>query len=140
MTQKRPRHPRSVEAGVEQEDGFNEGEGEDRQDAAPGGRRAEQPAGHPRRLRVALRDRLRPEDVHQAAFTASMIRRSASPSRATSTMVPVTTTSAPAVATAFAAAAVRMPPPPTTGMSIASRTARSTFAGTGSGDPLPGSR
>src|SRR2546426_6638252 len=132
--------PPSVEGRVDEQEGFHEREGQYRQDHSPRGRRDEQPAGHPRRLRVALRDRLCPEDVHQAAFTASMIRRSASPSRATSTMVPVTTTSAPAAATAFAASGVRMPPPTTTGMSIASRTARITFGGTGSGEPLPASR
>src|SRR5437667_2689368 len=132
--------PNSVERRIYEEIGLHHREREDRWDNPPGGRRDEQPPCDPRRLGVALARGLRPEDVHQPAFTASMIRRKACPSRATSTIVPVTTMSAPARVTRWAASGVRMPPPTTTGMSIASRTARMTRSGTGSGAPLPASR
>src|SRR2546430_3942957 len=132
--------PNPVEGRIYEEIGLHHREREDCGDNPPGGRRDQQPPCDPRRLGVALARRLRPEDVHQPAFTASMIRRNASPSRATSTIVPVTTMSAPARVTAWAAFGVRMPPPTRTGMSIASRTARMTRSGTGSGAPLPASR
>src|SRR3989440_6415051 len=132
--------PHSVEGRINEEISLHHREREDRGDNPPRRRRDEQPPCDPRRLGVALARRLRPEDVHQPAFTASMIRRKASPSRATSTIVPVTTMSAPARVTAWAAFGVRMPPPTRTGMSIASRTARITRSGTGSGAPLPASR
>src|SRR5207245_9996720 len=119
----------AIERGIHEEERLHEREGEDREHHPLGGRGDEQAAGHAGRLRVALRDGLRPQDVHQTAFTASTIRRSASPSRATSTIVPVTTMSAPAAATAPPAFSVRMPPPTPRVITIACATARMISAG-----------
>src|SRR5207245_1374558 len=60
----------AIERGIFEEERLHEREGEDREHHPLGGRGDEQASGHAGRLRVALRDGLRPQDVHQTAFTA----------------------------------------------------------------------